>query len=85
MDGYLVKVGPRPVASVYLGFIKEIHFDLAHCFEGLGDFQEAVNWYLRALVIDRNDAIVHNNLGIIYLKLGDQEKAAAHFREAEGK
>ena len=82
MDGYLAKVGPQPVASVYLGFIKEIHFDLAHCFEGLGDFQEAVNWYLRALVIDRNDAIVHNNLGIIYLKLGDQEKAAAHFREA---
>ena len=85
MDGYLAKVGPQPVASVYLGFIKEIHFDLAHCFEGLGDFQEAVNWYLRALVIDRNDAIVHNNLGIIYLKLGNQEKAAAHFREAEGK
>ncbi len=82
MDGYLVKVGPQPVASVYLGFIKEIHFDLAHCFEGLGDFEEAVNWYLRALVIDRNDAIVHNNLGIIYLKLGNQEKAAAHFREA---
>ena len=85
MDGYLVKVGPQPAASVYLGFIKEIHFDLAHCFEGLGNFQEAVNWYLRALVIDRNDAIVHNNLGIIYLKLGNKEKAAAHFREAEGK
>ena len=85
MDGYLAKVGPQPVAAVYLGFIKEIHFDLAHCFEGLGDFQEAVNWYLRALVIDQNDVVVHNNLGIIYLKLGDQEKAAAHFREAEGK
>ena len=82
MDGYLAKVGSQPVASVYLMFIKEIHFDLAHCFEGLGDFQEAVNWYLRALVIDRNDAIVHNNLGIVYLKLGDREKAAAHFREA---
>ena len=82
MDGYLAKVGPQPVASVYLGFVKEIHFDLAHCFEGLGDFQEAVNWYLRALVIDHNDVVVHNNLGIIYLKLGDQEKAAAHFREA---
>lgn len=85
MDGYLVKVGPQPVASVYLGFIKEIHFDLAHCFEAMSDFQEAANWYLRALVLDRNDAIVHNNLGIIYLKLGDQEKAVAHFREAEGK
>jgi len=82
MDGYLVKVGPRPVASVYLGFIKEIHFDLAHCFEGLGDYQEAVNWYLRALVIDRNDAAVHNNLGVGYINLGDKEKAAAHFREA---
>ncbi|MBI5024035.1 MAG: tetratricopeptide repeat protein [Candidatus Omnitrophica bacterium] len=81
MDGYLAKVGSQPAASVYLGFVKEIHFDLAHCFEGLGDFQEAVNWYLRALVIDHNDAVVHNNLGIIYLKLGDQEKAAAHFRE----
>lgn len=85
MDGYLAKVGPHPAASVYLGFIKEIHFDLAHCFEGLGDFQEAVNWYLRALVIDRNDAVVHNNLGVIYLKLGDQEKATAHFREAAPK
>lgn len=85
MDGYLAKVGPHPVASVYLGFIKEIHSDLAHCFEGLGDFQETVNWYLRALVIDHNDVVVHNNLGVIYLKLGDQEKAAAHFREAGGK
>ena len=82
MDGYLAKVGSQPVASVYLGFIKEIHFDLAHCFEGLGDLEEAVHWYLRALVIDRNDAVVHNNLGIVYLRLGDQEKAAAHFREA---
>lgn len=85
MDGYLAKVGSQPAASVYLGFVKEIHFDLAHCFEGLGDFQEAVNWYLRALVIDHSDVVVHNNLGAIYLKLGDQEKAAAHFREAEGK
>lgn len=82
LDGYLVKVGSQPVASVYLGFIKEIHFDLAHCFEGLGDYQEAVNWYLRALVIDRTDAAVHNNLGVSYINLGDKEKAAAHFREA---
>ncbi len=67
MDSYLVKVGAQPVASVYLGFIKEIHFDLAHCFEGLGD---------------RNDATVHNNLGVSYINLGDKEKAAAHFREA---
>lgn len=82
MDGYLVKVGSQPVASVYLGFIKEIHSDLAHCFGGLGDYQEAVNWHLRALVIDRNDAAVHNNLGVSYINLGDKEKAAAHFREA---
>lgn len=82
MDSYLVKVGAQPVASVYLGFIKEIHSDLAHCFEGLGDYQEAVNGYLRALVIDRDDAAVHNNLGVSYINLGDREKAAAHFREA---
>ena len=82
MDGYLAKVGPQPAASVYLGFIKEIHFDLAHCFEGLGDFEAAASAYLRALVVDPADASVHNNLGVSYINLGDREKAAAHFREA---
>lgn len=82
MDGYLAKVGAQPIGRVYLGFIKEIHFDLAHCFEALGDFQGAVRAYLRALVLDPTDAVVHNNLGVIYLKQHNLKEAQAHFEQA---
>ena len=41
MDGYLGKVGRQPVASVYLGFIKEIHYKLGTSYLRLGDREKA--------------------------------------------
>lgn len=82
MQGYVQKAGDEGARSVYLGFIKGIHFDLAICLEAAGDGGGALNEYIKALRLDPRDAILHNNTGILYLRLNKREEALRHFEEA---
>lgn len=81
-NAYISKIGNGRARDVYLGFLKGIHFDLAHCFEALGDFEGAVREYENALGIDPNDGVIHNNLGVGYLHGGKPARAVRHFEEA---
>lgn len=82
MQGYLDKVVFPPARKFYLDFIKEIHFDLAHCFEAKGNHEKSLNQYHQALQIDPNDASLHNNIGLNYVRAKDLDKAIQHFQQA---
>ncbi|OGX40550.1 MAG: hypothetical protein A3G91_00450 [Omnitrophica WOR_2 bacterium RIFCSPLOWO2_12_FULL_50_9] len=82
MQGYVPKAGVEGAKTVYLGFIKGIHFDLANCLEAAGDGEGALNEYIKALRLDPRDAILHNNTGILYLRLNNSKEAIRHFEEA---
>lgn len=82
MQGYVQKAGDEGARTVYLGFIKGIHFDLASCLEAAGDGGGALNEYIKALRLDPRDAILHNNAGLLYLRLNKREEAVRHFEEA---
>ncbi len=82
MQGYVSKAGDEGARTVYLGFVKGIHFDLAHCLEAAGDGEGALNEYIKALRLDPRDAILHNNAGILYLRLNNSKEAIRHFEEA---
>jgi len=55
MQGYVDKVRNPEVKNFYLGFIKGIHLDLAQCFAGLGDPQEASRQYQQALQMNADE------------------------------
>jgi tetratricopeptide (TPR) repeat protein len=82
MKGYRNKVQNPEVKKFYEGFIKEIYFDAAHCYEGLGQFAKAAEHYALALKLDPDDSTIHNNIGINHMYLQQFSKAIAHFEEA---
>jgi 2-polyprenyl-3-methyl-5-hydroxy-6-metoxy-1,4-benzoquinol methylase/GT2 family glycosyltransferase/Tfp pilus assembly protein PilF len=47
-----------------------------------GDFKGALDAFKKALDIDSSNAIVHNNLGVLYYNQGDKEKALNHYKQA---
>ena len=82
MEGYRKRVVQPQVQQIYIGFIKGIHFDLAHCYEGLNDFSKAIEHYQQAIVIDPRDSVLYNNAGLVYLKLNDANSAIGFFQKA---
>lgn len=82
MEGYARKVKDPHIKNFYLGFIKGIYFDLAHCFEALGDYTRAIAAYQEALSLAPDDGVLHNNAGVIYIKMGDVDRAIIHFQKA---
>ncbi len=50
--------------------------------QGKGRFAEAAAFYERILEVDSAPAIVHHQLGSVYLKMGNQVKAIEHFQAA---
>lgn len=82
MDGYAKKaVGAAP-QRFYRGFIKGILFDWAHNLENAGQPRQAAAKYTQAIEIDPRDPVLWNNLGALYLKMGDIAQAKANFQEA---
>ncbi len=82
MTGYAGKVKDPKALKFYLGFVKEIHFDLAHCHENKNEFVAAIGEYEKALAMDAKDAAIYNNLGTVYLRLDRLSEAADAFRRA---
>ncbi|MDC2997812.1 hypothetical protein OAY51_04365 [Candidatus Pelagibacter sp.] len=63
---------------------KKILFNnLAKCFLGDQNIDEAKNYYLKALEFDQNDKLIVNNLLILFLRIGDKNKAEYFYKKAQ--
>ncbi len=82
MNIYFDKTKNSEAGRVYAGFIKGIHFDLAHCYESKGQLPDAVAEYEQALELDPRDPVLQNNLGADYLQLNNFDQAMIHFVQA---
>jgi len=83
LTGYWAKTKDRPAEAFYAGLMSEILFDLAHCHENLGQPGQAIQRYQQALQLKEGDSVVMTiNLGAVYLRGGDLERAKASFRKA---
>ena len=82
MQRYLEKARPEEAKNFYRGFIKGIHFDLAHCYEALGLWERAIAEYKEALKLGPHEGTIYNNLGSVYLQIGDVTQAQMDFEKA---
>jgi len=82
MEQYAHQAQTQPTRNIYLGFIKGIHFDLAHCYEALGNTAAAIEQYKKALAIDPLDSVLYNSLGTQYLMRGDFDQARGQLQKA---
>ena len=63
---------------------KKILFNnLAKCFLGAQNINEAKNYYLKALEFDQNNKLIVNNLLILFLRIGDENKAEYFYKKAQ--
>ena len=60
---------------------KEIIYDLGVRYEVRGDSNQAIKEHSRALELDPDYGLAHNQLGYIYLDTGDYAKAVEHFQK----
>ncbi len=82
MKNYLSVVKEERTRDFYLGFVKGIYFDLAHCFEQLGHLTQALENYFFAIKIDPRDEVLHNNIGVIFVRMGKINKAIDFFQKS---
>jgi len=82
MAGYEQKANSPTTKDFYQRFLKEIDFELAHCFESLGAWDKAAESYRRVVVLAPQDHVILNNLGVVYLRKGDVPAAKKIFVEA---
>ena len=61
---------------------KILYNNLAKCFLGDQNIDEAKNYYLKALEFDQNDKLIVNNLLILFLRIGDKKKAKYFYKKA---
>lgn len=82
LQGYVDKANVVSAKNFYLGFIKEIHFDLAHCYEAKGELLRSIEEYTKAIVIDPLDSVLQNNIAANYLTLNHVNAAIEHLNES---
>jgi tetratricopeptide (TPR) repeat protein len=84
----VVKVSARPLAPEAMQTaaqralesweaVRAANEDVAH-----GSYRKALAGYLRALPLQRNDAVIHNKVGICYQNLGERAGAEASYARA---
>jgi len=61
---------------------KEAHNNLAILYEKMGNFQEALNEYEKALKTDNDNDILHYNLANLYMKMNKKEDAKKYYLKA---
>ena len=57
-------------------------FDLAIHDHQNNNLQDAQSYYHKVLKIDPNFVSAHNNLGVIFKELGENQKAKSYFKKA---
>ena len=63
---------------------KKILFNnIAKCFLGTQNINEAKNYYLKALEFDHKDKLVVNNLLILFLRIGDKDNVEYFYKRAQ--
>ena len=82
MKQYLRLVKDPKAKIFYAGFVKGLHFDIAHCYEARQDTPTAIAHYQEALTVDPRDSVLYNSLGTQYLRLGDGKMAMQQFQKA---
>ncbi|MBZ0167504.1 MAG: tetratricopeptide repeat protein, partial [Candidatus Omnitrophica bacterium] len=82
MQGYVDKTPLAQVRTFYRGYLKEIYFDLAHCYEALQNSPLAIKMYRQALEIEPGDIVLYNNLAVVYIKEKNFTEAVALLEEA---
>jgi len=81
-EEYLDRTKNDEVKRVYLGFMKDVHFSLAHNYGAQGKLDQSTTQYKKAIEIDPHDPVLHNNLGFNYIRMGDLNKAITYFEKA---
>jgi Tfp pilus assembly protein PilF len=56
--------------------------NLAHAYERLNRFDEAIEQYRRVIALERQNFFAHNNLGVLLDRQGRYDEAIAEFEEA---
>ncbi len=63
---------------------KKILFNnIAKCFLGAQNIDEAKNYYLKALGFDNRDKLIINNLLILFLRIGDKDNVEYFYKKAQ--
>lgn len=57
---------------------KQKRIELADCYFDLGRWEDAIDYYLRALELKSESALIHYNLSMSYFMLNENEKAIEH-------
>ena len=55
----------------------------AYIKDAIGDLEGAIADYKKCIELDPQDAVAHNNLGMLEEKLGRKKKADNHFKKAD--
>lgn len=82
LQGYIDKTPVDQVRAFYRGYLKEIYFDLAHCYEALQNSSLAIKMYHQALEIEPADIVLYNNLAVVYIKEKNFTEAVALLEKA---
>jgi len=82
MSSYAKKATNQSAEKFYLGFVKEILFDWAHNDSARGNWQEALDKYKQAAIIDGKDASLYNNMAFVYLHMGNKKDAYLCLKQA---
>lgn len=51
-------------------------------FVQTGRWQDSRRLFSHTLAVTSRNAIIHNNLGVVFIRMGQPDQARAHFREA---
>jgi tetratricopeptide (TPR) repeat protein len=84
----VVKVSARPLAPDAMKTAAQRALEgweavrVANDEAGRGNYRQALAGYLRALPLQRNDATIHNKLGICYQNLGERAGAQGAYERA---
>jgi len=82
MSGYLKQVSGEKHRIFYLGYLREIHLNMAYNFLRLDDLKEAKFNYQKVLRIDPDDFTSLNNMAAIYARTGDMASARKYKQRA---